>query len=92
MFEFVPFAVAAVFAALFSRFRMRLGPSLLVAVAVAIGLYATLVSGEYVAGWRTLPLDTAIAGAGMIVGAIFARAVTRAYRSRVYRFRYRFRI
>ena len=83
MFEFVPFAVAAVFGALISRSRLKTLPLLFAVVVVAIGFFATLESGEYASGWMMLPNDVALATLGAIFGIFAARMFTRAYRLRL---------
>jgi hypothetical protein len=71
MFEFVPFAVAVALGALISGSRIKPWPLLM--TGVAVGFVATLGSGEYVAGWTTLPNDVALATLGVIFGEVAAR-------------------
>ena len=73
MFEFVPFGVAAVVGAFISRSRIKAWPLLMATAAVAVGFVATLASGEYVAGWMTLPNDVALATLGVVLGGVAAR-------------------
>lgn len=72
MFEFAPFGVAAVLGALISHSRIKSWPLLMASVAVAVGFVATLASGEYVAGWITLPNDVALATLGVVLGGVTA--------------------
>ena len=80
MFEFMPFGVAAILGVLICRSRIKARPLLMPAAAVAVGFLATLGSGEYVAGWMTLPNDVGLAMLGIAFGAVAARAFTRIYR------------
>jgi hypothetical protein len=73
MFEFAPFGVAAVVGALISRSRIKAWPLLMALAAVAVGFVATLASGEYVAGWMTLPNDVALAILGIVLGGVAGR-------------------
>jgi hypothetical protein len=82
MFEFVPLGVAVLLGAYISRRRMRAWPLLMAAMVVAVGLAATICSGEYVAGWVTLPNDVALATFGAVLGGVAARGLTHIYRFR----------
>ena len=79
MFEFVPFAIGALLAALISTSRIKKRPHLLAGVTIIVGLGATIVTGEYLSNVRiSLPNDVALAPAGAIFGVIVPRVVARA--------------
>ena len=82
MFEFVPFAVAAVLGALICRSCMKPRFPLMAAAALAVGFIATVGSGEYLAGWITLPNDIALAALGVLSGGVAARVI-RTFRFRI---------
>lgn len=82
MIEFMPFAVAAAFGALISRYTARMWPLLLPAAALVLGTSATILSGEYAAGWIFLPNDVVEAAVGLAFGLVVARALTNAHQSR----------
>jgi hypothetical protein len=75
MFEFVPFAVAAVVGALIHRSRIKARYLLMGATAVAVGFVATVCSGEYLDGWMMLPNDVALGALGVSLGGLVAGAI-----------------
>ena len=63
------FAVGIVLASLRPGVRRLVGAL----CAVLVGVAATIVSGEYLAGWEFLFVDIPLAGAGIAAGGLVAR-------------------
>jgi len=77
MDELIPVLIAALFGALIwsstsGRFRVLL----LTATMVAIGVTATILSGEYAVSWLYLLPDIAEAAAGLACGVVILRRLT----------------
>ncbi|HEU0131197.1 MAG TPA: hypothetical protein VFQ85_09435 [Mycobacteriales bacterium] len=71
------FVVGVVLASLRPGSRRALGA----VCAVLVGIAATVVSGEYRAGWEFLLVDVPLAAAGAVAGAYLARRAVAAGRA-----------
>ncbi len=80
MFEYVPFGFGLVLGAFAYRVPRRMRPLLVVLGALACGAAATLISGEYLDGWTSLPLDIVEAALGTAVALAVIAALGRARR------------
>ena len=77
MDELIPVLIAAVFGALiWSSTRGRIRVLLLTATMVAIGVTATILSGEYAVSWLYLLPDIAEAAADLACGVVILRWLT----------------
>ncbi len=83
MFEFVPFGLGLVLGAFARRVPRRMRPLLVALGVLASAAAATLMSGEYLDGWTSLPLDIVEAALGTAVAfAVIAALGSARRRSR----------
>jgi hypothetical protein len=78
MDELIPVIIAAVLGALiWKKSSGRSRPLLLVTAVIAVGVTATLLSGEYIVSWVYLLQDLAESAVGVASGIVFFRWAVR---------------